>query len=126
MDRDFFCLHSEICKTLANPRRQMILAALRSDESSVGDLVARTGIPQSSLSQHLSLMRTHGIVRARRDGTRVFYSLTSPKIAQAFDLITEVMEEVLETRSATLDEHESGPARGAAVHTPPENEGVTR
>ena len=35
MDADFFCLHSELCKTLANEKRQMILGALRDGELSV-------------------------------------------------------------------------------------------
>jgi ArsR family transcriptional regulator len=68
MDRDFFCMHSELCKTLANDKRQMILAALRDGELSVGELVDATGIPQANLSQHLAKMRANGVVRSRREG----------------------------------------------------------
>lgn len=100
MDADFYCLHSELCKTLANDKRQMILGALRTDELSVGELVERTGIPQANLSQHLSIMKAHGAVCARRDGTRIFYSISSPKLIQAFDLITEVMQEQMEHKAA--------------------------
>jgi ArsR family transcriptional regulator, virulence genes transcriptional regulator len=101
MDADFYCMHSELCKTLANDKRQMILGALRADELSVGQLVERTGIPQANLSQHLSIMRTHGVVNTRREGTRVFYSISNPKLIQAFDLITEVMQEMLGERAQT-------------------------
>lgn len=101
MDADFYCMHSELCKTLANDKRQMILGALRSDELSVGQLVEATGISQANLSQHLSIMRTHGVVRTRREGTRVFYSISNPKLIQAFDLITEVMQESIEERAQT-------------------------
>ncbi len=101
MDAEFYCLHSELCKTLANDKRQMILGALRTDELSVGELVERTGIPQANLSQHLSIMKAHGAVRARREGTRIFYSISSPKLIQAFDLITEVMQERIEERAAS-------------------------
>jgi len=107
MDADFYCMHSELCKTLANDKRQMILGALRDDELSVGQLVERTGIPQANLSQHLSIMRSHGVVRTRREGTHVFYSITNHKLIQAFDLITEVMQESLGERvesGATPDE----------------------
>jgi len=103
MDADFYCMHSELCKTLANDKRQMILGALRSDELSVGQLVERTGIPQANLSQHLSIMRAHGVVRTRREGTHVIYSISNPKLIQAFDLITEVMQESMERRSRTAD-----------------------
>lgn len=106
MDADFYCMHSELCKTLANDKRQMILGALRSDELSVGQLVERTGIAQANLSQHLSIMRAHGVVRARREGTHVYYSISNPKLIQAFDLITEVMQESLGQRA------ESGAAPG--------------
>jgi len=98
VDADFYCMHSELCKTLANDKRQMILGALRSDELSVGELVDKTGIPQANLSQHLSIMRAHGVVNTRREGTRIFYSISNPKLIQAFDLITEVMQESLGAR----------------------------
>lgn len=93
MDAEFYCLHSELCKTLANNKRQMILGALRDGELSVTELVERTGIPQANLSQHLSIMRSHGVARARRDGTHIFYAISNQKLIQAFDLITEVMQE---------------------------------
>ncbi len=94
-DESFYCLHSDLCKTLANAKRQMILNALRDGEVSVGEIAERTGIAQATLSQHLTIMRTRGVVTSRRSGTSVFYSLTNPKILQAFDLITEVMQESL-------------------------------
>jgi DNA-binding transcriptional ArsR family regulator len=99
VDADFYCMHSELCKTLANDKRQMILGALRADELSVGQLVEATGISQANLSQHLAIMRTHGVVNTRKDGTRVFYSISNPKLIQAFDLITEVMQESLGMRA---------------------------
>jgi len=43
-------------------------------------------------------MRSRGVVRARRAGSRVHYSITNPKLIQAFDLITEVMLESLAQR----------------------------
>jgi DNA-binding transcriptional ArsR family regulator len=101
VDADFYCMHSELCKTLANDKRQMILGALRDDELSVGQLVERTGILQANLSQHLSIMRAHGVVRTRRDGNRIYYSISNPKLIQAFDLITEVMQESLGERAET-------------------------
>lgn len=103
MDRDFYCMHSELCKTLANDKRQMILGALRDGELSVGDLSERTGIAQANLSQHLATMRAHGVVRTRRDGTRVFYEIANPKLIQAFDLITEVMRETMDERASAAE-----------------------
>lgn len=103
VDSEFYCLHSELCKTLANDKRQMILGALRDGELTVTQLVESTGVSQSNLSQHLARMRAHGVVRARRDGARVFYSITNPKLIQAFDLITEVMQESIDERALVAD-----------------------
>ena len=101
MDAEFYCAHSELCKTLANDKRQMILGALRHDELTVSQLVERTGILQANLSQHLSKMRANGVVRTRREGTHIFYSIANPKLIQAFDLITEVMQESAAQASRT-------------------------
>ena len=107
-DEDFYCLHSEICKTLANAKRQMILGSLRDEELTVGELHERTGIPQATLSQHLAILRNHGVVRARRAGTRVYYAIANPKIIQAFDLITEVMQESLDAQKQTVADVTAG------------------
>jgi DNA-binding transcriptional ArsR family regulator len=119
MDPDFYCQHSELCKTLANDKRQMILSALRDGERSVSDLVGQTGLKQANLSQHLAIMRAAGVVTARRDGPRAFYSISNPKLIQAFDLITEVMRERAEVRAVVAPDAGSG--RPAPLH-----EGVVR
>ncbi len=99
-DERFFCQHSELCKTLANAKRQMILAALRDGERTVGEIQAETGIPQATLSQHLAVLRAHGVVVTRRSGPNVWYHIASTKIIQAFDLITEAMREITESQRA--------------------------
>lgn len=99
MDKEFFCMHSELCKTLANDKRQMILGALRDRELTVKQLVEETEIPQANLSQHLARMRAHDVVHTRREGTFVYYSIANPKLVQAFDLITEVMRESMDARA---------------------------
>ena len=101
-DQEFYCLHSEVCKILANPKRQMILDELRNGETTVNEIVKRTGISQANLSQHLSIMRARGILNARRDGVRVYYSISNPKIIKAFDLISDVLTESLGEKSHTV------------------------
>jgi ArsR family transcriptional regulator len=101
--RDFYCLHSEMCKTLANEKRQRILDALREGDLNVSELQTRTGIPQATLSQHLAILRTKGVLTSRRDGVHVTYAIANPKILQAFDLISEVMAEQLHVTKDTID-----------------------
>ena len=94
-DAQFFKLQSEICKTLADPKRLMILHELRGGEMSVGHIVSRLGLTQANVSQHLAIMRERGIVKTRREGTSIYYSLASPRIGEACDLVQQVLEEQL-------------------------------
>ncbi len=85
--------HADLCKVFTNPVRLRILSLLRGTECSVGHLAARLGVPQPTVSQHLSVMRNKGILAFRKDGSSVFYRLANPKILQAFDMIREALSE---------------------------------
>ena len=86
-------LHAHVCKGLADPKRLMIIDLLREGEVTVTDLVDALEIPQANVSQHLAVLRDKGLVTFRRDGQWAYYSLTSPKIVQAVDLLRQVMQE---------------------------------
>jgi DNA-binding transcriptional ArsR family regulator len=98
-----FKLQAEICKTLADPKRLMILHELREGEMSVGQLVSNLGLPQANVSQHLAILRERGIVTRRREGTSVYYGLSNPKIARACDLVREVLADQLAENQALAD-----------------------
>lgn len=100
--KDFYIIHSDVCKTLANPKRQEILDNLREKEMTVNEIVKKTGISQANLSQHLALLRTKGIVTTRRDGINVYYSIANSKIIQAFDLISQVLNDSLLSQTKTV------------------------
>ena len=117
-DQDFYCLHSEMCKTLTNPKRQQILGTLRDTEMSVSELVDATGMSQSNLSQHLAILRNKGVVSARRQGAFAYYSITNLKIIEAFDLITEVMQESLQDQSDAAARDLGGATDRSARLTP--------
>jgi ArsR family transcriptional regulator len=90
-----FQLHAEICKTLSNPIRLMILNFLRDGEKSVGELAGLVGARQANISQHLAILRQRGIVTTRKQGTSIYYRVSNPKIIRACDLIREVLFEQL-------------------------------
>jgi ArsR family transcriptional regulator len=91
-------LHAEICKTLANPKRLEILNALQDGEVSVADLVRKLRLPKGNVSQHLAVLRTRGVVSARREGLNVYYRVANPKIIRACNLMREVLTEQLHGR----------------------------
>ncbi len=80
-------LHAEVCKVLTDPKRLMLLDALRSGDRSVGELAAEIGVALPNASQHLAVMRTAGLVDSRRTGTTVLYRLAEPAIVAACDVI---------------------------------------
>ncbi len=93
-------LHAHVCKGLADPKRLLIIDALRDGEVTVTDLVDALEIPQANVSQHLAVLRDKGLVSSRRDGQWAYYSLTSSKIIQAVDLLRQVMHEQLDSAEA--------------------------
>ena len=68
---------SELLKALSNRHRLMIVCQLVERERSVGELAAALGIRDSTVSQHLALLRKDGLVAARRDGQTIWYSISS-------------------------------------------------
>lgn len=89
--QEMFELHANLCKGLADPKRLLIIETLRSKPQTVSDISAELELSQSNVSQHLGILRARGIVRARRLGNNVFYSVSSPKIVRALDILREVM-----------------------------------
>lgn len=90
-----FKLQADICRTLADPTRLMLLHQLSEGEESVGQLVSNLGLPQANVSRHLAILREREIVSTRREGTTIYYSLSSPKIAEACNMVREVLESQL-------------------------------
>ena len=93
VERELYQLHASVCKGLADPKRLLILYALRNGELSVSEICEEVGFAQANVSQHLAVLRDKGLVRTRKDGQFVFYSVSSPKIIQALDLLRQVMTE---------------------------------
>ena len=95
MEQKFYELHAQMCKVFTSPKRLEILNLLRDKELSVGQLVKKANIRQANLSQHLGLLREKGIVKTRRAGKTIYYSLSNHKIIKAFDIMREILWERL-------------------------------
>jgi DNA-binding transcriptional ArsR family regulator len=68
-------MHTDTFETLADPSRRRILAALRSGERPVGEIVGEVGIHQSGVSRHLRILQESGFVSVRPEGQRRLYAL---------------------------------------------------
>ena len=91
-------LHAEFCKTLADANRLLIISELAKGELTVSDLTSRLGLNQSNVSKHLAVMRQHGMVKRRRDGSNSYYDLTDRRISEAIGLLKEIQAEQLQQR----------------------------
>jgi DNA-binding transcriptional ArsR family regulator len=90
-DSELYKLKAELCKTFSDPKRLAIINELRYGEKLVSELARILKVPHAVASRHLALLRSRGVVRPRREGTNVYYSLTDSKIAEACDLIHQVL-----------------------------------
>ena len=88
-----FEMHAELCKALANEHRLAILHALGPGEMCVGDLAVVLGIPIHKVSQHLRILKERMLVRPRKDGKTVYYSITNPKFIEGCTLIRQALIE---------------------------------
>ena len=88
-----FSLQEETLKVLANQKRLEIVQLLKGRELAVSEMMEMLGVPQANLSQHLSMMRQAKIVETRRDGVKIYYSLTDARIAEACALLKEFLKE---------------------------------
>lgn len=104
-ERPLYEMKANLFKGLAHPYRIRVLEILSStSEASVAQMVELTGLEQSHLSQHLSVLRRHRLVVSERRGSVVFYRLTSREVPEllraARHLLTELLSESHEQQSA--------------------------
>src|SRR5438067_11372633 len=103
LDRDeLFALHASFCQGLSDPKRLLIVTALRDGDKSVSELGQLVGARQANVSQHLALMRHLGLVDARRVDGNVLYRLADERIAEAVDLLRAAHADLQQRRSRSL------------------------
>jgi DNA-binding transcriptional ArsR family regulator len=77
-------------KVLAHPTRLLIIHLLGDGELSVLELAKAAGISQSSVSQHLGLLKDKEILESRRVAQQVFYRLRDPRLLQLTAIAREL------------------------------------
>ena len=79
-----------IARALADPKRLCVLEQLAIGERSVSDLSRDVGCQVPNMSQHLSVLRSAGLVASRRDGSTVFYRLVDERVLDAYRMLQQV------------------------------------
>ncbi len=103
----------EVFRMLADATRVQVLWALVNQEMSVNDLATHIGKPAPSVSQHLAKLRMARLVRTRREGTTIFYSLDNDHIRQ---LVTDAVFNA-EHAGPGIPGHHRNAAELATLHT---------
>ena len=75
-------------RLLGDPSRLRLVNALHVEgELSVGELVERVGMTYGAVSKQLALLRSHGVLARRREGTRIYYRIYDPSLSDLCDAV---------------------------------------
>jgi rhodanese-related sulfurtransferase len=88
-----FDAFAEVAKALSSGRRAELVDVLAQGERSVDDLAAEIDQSVANTSHHLRALAQAGLVRTRREGTRIFYALASDRVGELWSALRDVAAE---------------------------------
>jgi DNA-binding transcriptional ArsR family regulator len=97
-------------KAIAAPRRRRILALVRDDELTAGEIASHFDVSRPAVSQHLNVLKEAGLVNERRNGTRRLYRARPEGLAELREFLEEFWDERLTAlkQEAEREEREHG------------------
>ena len=103
LEREVNLLHASICQGLSDPKRILMLYALRDRPMHVNELAEALRVPQPTISRHLKVLRERQLVAAEREGPSVLYSLADPRVVEALDILRAVLLGTLSRQGLLAD-----------------------
>lgn len=97
-------LKAEFFKTLGHPARIRVLELLSEREYAVAEMLPEVGIEAAHLSQQLAVLRRANLVVTRKEGATVFYTLTSPHVAELLAVARKILTGVLSGQADILED----------------------
>lgn len=119
MSRPLYQLKAEFFKTLAHPARIRVLELLSEREHAVAEMLPEVDIEAANLSQQLAVLRRTGLVTSRKAGSSVYYSLTSPHVAELLRVARQILTGVLSGQVELLEDLRA-PVASTSERQPPE------
>ncbi len=92
---------ARVFSTLSDPNRLLILKALGDKEKSVNQLAIELTLSQPLVSHHLSALKATGLIKARKEGSFVFYSTATKKIADLINSLENTLEDIAKNMELT-------------------------
>jgi DNA-binding transcriptional ArsR family regulator len=104
MSAPLYQLKAEFFKTLGHPARIRVLELLGQREHAVFELLPEVGVEAANLSQQLAVLRRAGLVATRKEGSTVYYSLTSPRVAELLAVARAILTGVISEQMGLLED----------------------
>jgi ArsR family transcriptional regulator len=77
----------ETLKALAHPARLKMVAGLLKDECNVAQIQKVLGLPQSTISQHIRILKNADIIKGRREGNKTCYRVIDARVKKIVEII---------------------------------------
>jgi DNA-binding transcriptional ArsR family regulator len=87
-----FEARAQVFKAMAHPTRLFVVDELSRGERCVNELQEMIGSDMSTISKHLSVLRTSGVIADEKRGNQVFYSLLVPCVMNFFGCVESVLQ----------------------------------
>jgi DNA-binding transcriptional ArsR family regulator len=104
VSRPLYQLKAEFFKTLGHPARIRVLELLSEREHAVAEMLPEVGIEPANLSQQLAVLRRAALVTTRKEGSTVYYSLTSSHVAELLAIARQILTGVLSGQIELLED----------------------
>ena len=105
LDEQRTAIYAAVFAALANPARLEIVQLLCDAEQTPSEMADTLGLSRPNLSQQLAVLQRAGLVKRRRDGVYVLYSIVDPRLREACDLIEQIVGRELSERVLALEDH---------------------
>lgn len=102
MSTPLYQLKAEFFKTLGHPARIRALELLSEREHAVAEMLPEVGLEPAHLSQQLAVLRRANLVTTRKEGSTVYYSLTTPHVAELLKVARTILHGVLAGQAELL------------------------
>jgi DNA-binding transcriptional ArsR family regulator len=89
LDQELLLRASHTYRVLSHAVRLRVVELLMEEQLAVCELAAKLDLPPATLSQHLNLLRTNGVVAGERRGNRIFYKVVSPQAHAMINCLRE-------------------------------------
>jgi ArsR family transcriptional regulator len=101
--RALFEARAKIVKAMAHPTRLFIVDQLAKEESCVAELTEKVGADMSTVSKHLYLLKSAGIIADEKRGSQVYYSLKVPCILNFFSCVESVLKDTAKKHLSLIE-----------------------